>query len=81
MENLTPSMLDSMAKVARLPQVYPSYLIAMVKRCIIASDQEQVIQSIGPIDRIGDGRYAMTATDFNGAEYRISVEPIGRIEV
>ncbi|MDE2096542.1 MAG: hypothetical protein KGL39_04790 [Patescibacteria group bacterium] len=55
--------------------VYPSYLMSRIKRAlgVAENDPEQIIKSIGAIETIGDCRYAMTVTDFNGTEYEITV--------
>lgn len=74
MANFMSDMLDGMAKVAALTPVYPSYLASVIKKSLLGGDTEATFRAIGPIETVGDCRYAMTVTDLNGSEYRVTVE-------
>lgn len=55
--------------------VYPGYLALRIKKALRLPDPENIYTpEIGDIETIGDCRYAMTVTDVNGTEYRITVE-------
>lgn len=56
------------------PSVYSGYLGMVVKKGLKTLDTEEVLRDIGTMETIGDCRYAISATDFNGTKYRITVE-------
>lgn len=56
--------------------VFPSYIASCIKRNIKNIDGEQIIREVGVVETIGDCRYAIPVTDFNGKTYRITVEVI-----
>lgn len=71
------SLIDVAAAVLkpRLPEVYPGYLAKLVRDALRRhGDPEDVITTIDDIIRIGDGKDLIVATDFNGTQYRITVE-------
>lgn len=74
----TSEILSAWAKAAALARVYPSYLASLIKRSVLGADTEATFRSIGAIETIGDCRYAMIVTDFNGTEYRVTEEVLDR---
>jgi hypothetical protein len=64
-----------------LPNIYPGYIAQRIKAALRSTDPESVITSVGQIETLSLGRYAITVTDFNGSQYRVTVEPFGRAEV
>lgn len=72
-------LMDGMARVARLPKVYPMYLASRIKAALKAPDEQMapgqhIIEAVGDIETLGSAHYAMTATDHNGTKYRITVK-------
>lgn len=65
----------SLMRAAMLLKVYPGYLAVQIKKLLQAHKfPEEVITDISDCETLGDCRYAITATDFNGTRYRITVE-------
>jgi hypothetical protein len=64
----------SVERLASMPKVYPGYIGTRIKAGLRAADTEQIVSDIGPMETIGDCRYAIIVTDFNGTQYRVTVE-------
>lgn len=60
------------------PMIYPSYVAQRIKTALRApaNDPEGVFTAVSDIETVGDCRYAMTVTDFNGSRYRVTVVPV-----
>jgi hypothetical protein len=67
-------IFDALAKFQAIPKVFPGYLASKIKRSMKAADSEDIIAEIGDIETIGDCKYAIPVTDFNGTRYRITVQ-------
>lgn len=69
-------VFDTMAKVAAMPKVYPGYIAFQIKKalCDGTVDPEKLLRSVGTMETLGSCRYAVTVKDFNGTDYRITVE-------
>lgn len=77
MNHPVESFLASMSRLNSVPKIYPGYIGSYIKRLLLANpDPEDVIRDVGAMDTIGDCKYAITIKDFNGAEYRITIESI-----
>lgn len=74
--DVAAAIIRAEARVAALPKVYPGYIAVQVKKALKAgaADPEQILRSIGDLETVGDCRYALTVTDFNGQTYRITIE-------
>jgi hypothetical protein len=59
-----------------VPDVYPGYIATQVKKGLAAASlhRDAIVAEVGRTETIGDCRYAMTVTDFNGQQYRVTVE-------
>lgn len=55
-------------------EVYPGYIGMRIKKALVAADSEQIIKGIGDMETIGDCRYQIPVTDFNGTRYKITIE-------
>lgn len=69
----------AVAMATRLPPaIYPGYIAFLIKKALVARthDPEGVIASVGEMQTVGDCRYAIEATDFNGQRYKITIEVI-----
>lgn len=69
-----PEFLETVARIQSRPSVYPGYIGTRVKKALKAADTEEIITEIGDMETIGDCKYAITVTDFNGSKYKITVE-------
>jgi hypothetical protein len=73
-DGVVVSIFDMLAKFQAIPKVYSGYLGMGVKRALKAADTESIIADIGEMQTIGDCKYAIPVTDFNGTRYRVTVE-------
>jgi hypothetical protein len=67
----------ALAKSRTLPVVYPGYIASGIRKALKAGgalDPECLLTSVGELETIGDCRYAIPLTDFNGTKYRVIVE-------
>lgn len=70
--------LRAMTALQARPSIYPGYLAQRIKTAMRdpANDPEGVFTAVSDIETVGDCRYAMTVTDFNGTRYRVTVVPV-----
>lgn len=62
----------------RLPAVFPLYMASRAKRGLVAgkSDAEQIINTVGEIESLGNSSYGITVSDHTGTKYRVTVEVV-----
>jgi len=70
--------INNMLRAVTAPRtlVYPAYLASLIKRAVLPGDTEKVFTSVGAIETVGDCRYAMLFTDFNGTKYEVQVRVV-----
>lgn len=54
--------------------IYPGYIAKRIKDALCGHDPERIVMAVGPIETVGDCKYAIRASDFNGSVYKITVE-------
>lgn len=82
MTSLITNMIDGMAAIASgRYTVYPSYIASCIKRNIKNIDGEAIIREVGIVETVGDCKYAIPVTDFNGKKYKITIEVIDDVGV
>ena len=70
----------SAARPAASPKVYPAYIAFQCKAALKAAMQTKefvegpIVASVSDLETLGSARYAFTATDHNGADYRVTIE-------
>lgn len=69
-------LIEIMRPVTMPTTVYPLYIASRIMRSLKAADTEGLIASVDGFDTLGNSRYAVRATDINGAKYRITVEVV-----
>lgn len=58
--------------------IFPLYFASRILKAlrIAKSDDEQIVGTIGELQTMGNGKYVLPVTDFNGVRYRITVETL-----
>lgn len=77
--------LGTILRFQRLPRIYPSYIGFRIKdaiKALIANGDPKVdgpiVTAVGEMETIGDCRYALPITDFEGNTYRVTIECVKR---
>jgi hypothetical protein len=70
------AFMNGLVAFHSIKPVYPGYIAFKIKRALLPliGNPDGIIASVGEIETIGDCRYAIPVTDFEGQTYRIMVE-------
>lgn len=67
-------IFEALTRFQAIPKVYPGYIATRIKKALKAADSENIVADVGEMQTIGDCKYAIPVTDFNGTKYRVTVE-------
>jgi hypothetical protein len=73
-QSLAEQLGASLAAMVARPKVYPLYVTGRIQAALRQPDPEGIVADVGPVETLGDCRYAIPITDMNGTRYRITVQ-------
>jgi hypothetical protein len=77
---LGSALIAAVTGLTRQPKyVYPFYFAARIRRGLLATQKadagtDDIIESVGEIQTLGNSRYLVSATDKAGTRYHITIE-------
>lgn len=80
-DRISATVLDiasSAARMAAIPKVYSFYLAYRASKGLGGADPENIIARVGQIETVGDCKYAIPVSDFEGNRYLVTVEVLSR---